>query len=182
MKTTRRSFLATVAIAISGTDLLARAAAPAEKAKAGPRDLRWDELVPKGWSPFNELRKLKPDAMDDTPEGMTAMRELWDRAPTVPELDGVLVKIPGYVVPLEALPDSLREFLLVPYFGACIHSPPPPANQIVHVIAATPAKGLRAMEVVYVVGALRTKRADSWMGASGYRIDQAAIEPYSPKR
>jgi hypothetical protein len=120
--------------------------------------------------------------MDDSPEAMIAMRELWDRAPTVPDLDGVVVKLPGYVVPLEYSPDALREFLLVPYFGACIHSPPPPANQIVHVLAASPVKGLRAMEVVFVVGTLRAKRGESSMGASGYRVDQATVEPYVPPK
>ena len=59
--------------------------------------------------------------------------QIWDNASVLKTLDGQTVKIPGYVVPLEAIQDAMREFLLVPYFGACIHSPPPPANQIVHV-------------------------------------------------
>ena len=76
----------------------------------------------------------------------------------------------------------MREFLLVPYFGACIHSPPPPANQIVYVVPATPAKGLRAMEVVWVTGVMTAKKGDSMMGASGYRIERASIEPYKREK
>ena len=49
------------------------------------------------------------------------------------EIDGAHVRIPGYLLPLELENDEATEFLLVPYQGACIHTPPPPPNQIVHV-------------------------------------------------
>ena len=43
------------------------------------------------------------------------------------------VRIPGYLLPLEINDQKAVEFLLVPTVGACIHTPPPPANQMVHV-------------------------------------------------
>lgn len=52
----------------------------------------------------------------------------------VEELDGAAVKIPGYLLPLEYSGRAVTEFLLVPWVGACIHTPPPPPNQIVHVV------------------------------------------------
>ena len=175
----RRFFLKTAAGALGACALPALAAT---EPKAGPKQLRWDDLVPKGWNPLDEYRKANPMLEGDSPEGMQAMRDIWDRAPTLTTLDGQTVKLPGYVVPLDAAPDAMREFLLVPYFGACIHSPPPPANQIVHVVPSSPAKGLRAMEVVWVTGVMSAKRADSVMGMSGYRIERAAIEPYERKK
>jgi uncharacterized protein len=93
-------------------------------------------------------------------------------------MDGAALKLPGYIVPLEATQGALKEFLLVPYFGACIHSPPPPANQIVHVVAATPAKGFKAMDVVWVSGKMRVTRVDSAMGVAGYRMEAVAIETF----
>ncbi|MGL4829805.1 MAG: DUF3299 domain-containing protein, partial [Vibrio sp.] len=48
------------------------------------------------------------------------------------ELNGSRVKIPGFVIPLEGDDQKVTEFLLVPYFGACIHVPPPPPNQIIY--------------------------------------------------
>ena len=48
-------------------------------------------------------------------------------------LDGETIRMPGYVLPLEFDGSKVKEFLLVPFVGACIHTPPPPANQIVHV-------------------------------------------------
>jgi hypothetical protein len=64
----------------------------------------------------------------DSPEAMQAMRDIWDKAPTNPAVEGMKARLPGYVVPLDTQPAGIKEFLLVPYFGACIHSPPPPAN------------------------------------------------------
>lgn len=52
---------------------------------------------------------------------------------TNPSLDGASVKIPGYLLPLEFDDQKVKQFLLVPYVGACIHTPPPPPNQIIHV-------------------------------------------------
>jgi hypothetical protein len=66
----------------------------------------------------------------------------------------------------------------VPYFGACIHSPPPPANQIVHVKAQAPLKGWRTMDAVWVSGTLQAARADTSMGASGYLIADPVVERY----
>jgi hypothetical protein len=72
-------------------------------------------------------------------------------------LDGQLVRLPGYVLPLEfGSGKKITEFLLVPWVGACIHTPPPPPNQIVHV------KAERAIELdglftpVWVTGKMTT--------------------------
>jgi hypothetical protein len=175
----RRLFLTLSLLALAGPAAAAAPAAPA----GPPRELKWEELVPKGWNPFRELdKKGGAGALDDSPEGMIAMREIWDRAPTVPELDNLQVKVAGYVVPIEMSGESVSEFLLVPYFGACIHMPPPPANQIIHVVMARPAKDLKAMHVVWASGKMSSRRFDSAMGVSGYRIEGASIEPYSPRK
>ena len=60
----------------------------------------------------------------------------------VESLNGTKVRIPGYVVPLDFNAESEhKEFLLVPYCGACLHTPPPPPNQILFVKANPAAKG-----------------------------------------
>lgn len=147
----------------------------------------WEELVPKEWDPLKRFRERNPEhSPDRIPEGdmrelalLREMRELWDNAPTRSDLNGAAVRLAGYVVPLEQALGQTREFLLVPYFGACIHSPPPPANQIVHVVLATP-QTLRSMDAVWVSGTLKTQRADSPMGTSGYGVEGFAVEPYKP--
>jgi uncharacterized protein len=82
------------------------------------------------------------------------------------------------VVPLDETAAGLTSFLLVPYFGACIHTPPPPSNQIIHVHTATPAK-VRTMDPVWVRGTLKLERSNTAQGASGYRLDAAGIDPYT---
>lgn len=146
-------------------------------------ETRWEDLMPKGWDPYKDLRKDPSIGMlDDGNPRMFAMmrklRQLLDDAPTVAALDGTTVRLPGYVVPLEESREGLREFLLVPYFGACVHSPPPPANQIAYVVAAKPVKGVRSMDAVWVTGMLKVQRQDTLMGASAYEIVPSGIEPY----
>ncbi len=104
------------------------------------------------------------------------MRSSWDNAPLNLALDGQVVRLQGYVVPLEDPKAELKEFLLVPYFGACIHTPPPPANQIVHVRADSVPQGLRMMDSVWVSGVLQVQRQSSAMGTSGYAIAAAQAE------
>lgn len=65
------------------------------------------------------------------------------------DFDGRRVKIPGFLIPLE-FSDAMvaTEFLLVPAAGACVHMPPPPANQIIRV---SYPKGFRMRTVQYPV-------------------------------
>ena len=149
----------------------------------------WDALMPKDWDPMKAVKGigiLRLAAMGDgDPRAIQALNELkraWDNAPTEPSMDNARIRIPGFVVPLDAEGEALHEFLLVPYFGACIHTPPPPANQIIHVTLATPAKGVRLMDAVWVSGQLHIAVGDSSMGTSGYRMDGVHIAPYQERR
>ncbi len=162
----------------------AAAAAPAaQPAKA--RTIEWDEMIPPDWDPLKDFKDINLGMMNDGDPRATAllkrMREVWDQAPVNNALDGAQVRIPGYVVPLEEGKTGVTEFLLVPYFGACIHTPPPPANQIIHVQAAK-AKGLRSMDTVWVTGRMEVFRGDSFMGVSGYRMQAPAVEAYVGKK
>jgi hypothetical protein len=150
-------------------------------------ELKWEELIPKSWDPTKRYRNISLEALrDNDPRAiqmLDEMRAVWDNAPVNVALDGKPGKLAGFVVPLDATQDGIREFLLVPYFGACIHTPPPPANQIVHVIAPAPVKGLHAMDTVYVSGTLKAARyASADMGVSGYEIASAAVERFTPKQ
>ena len=152
---------------------------------AEPKETPWDALMPRNWDPMKGFKgRNLQGLMDGDPKAQALMDELraaWDKAPTVPEMDGRSIRIAGYVVPLEESKGELREFLLVPYFGACIHTPPPPANQIIHVKPREPAKGIRSMDTVWVNGTLHTLRTETFMGASSYRMDAQGIERYVEK-
>jgi uncharacterized protein len=183
---------ALVSIAFASLTLvqaLSAHAAPPDKPKASAsafREAKWEELTPKDWDPTKNFKNmgqysLMSDADPKVLQMMREMRETWDNAPTVAAMDGQSIKLPGYVVPLEESNGALKEFLLVPYFGACIHTPPPPANQIVHVKVAKPVK-FRSMDTVWISGVLKTARQDSYMGTSGYQVDAAIVEAYVPPK
>jgi len=145
------------------------------------REIGWDDLMPEDWDPLKLLEGRGLDAISDgDPRSEALMREIreqWDQAPTRGELEGLRIRIPGYVVPLDMLGGDIREFLLVPYMGACIHTPPPPANQIIQVVSAR-RQALQTMDAVWVVGTLKVGRNDTRMGVSGYVLDATRIEPY----
>jgi uncharacterized protein len=150
---------------------------------AGFRTIRWDALVPASWDAMKEFRSLDLQGLSDgdprANEMMAAMRKAWDNAPVNAALVGQPVRIPGFVVPLETGPDGLKEFLLVPYFGACIHSPPPPSNQVIYVLPKAPPKGFRSMDTVWISGTLLKAQTDSFMGAASWRMEAVSVTPYT---
>ena len=94
------------------------------------------------------------------------------------ELNGSKVKIPGFVIPLEGDQNMVTEFLLVPYFGACIHVPPPPPNQIVYVKFPKGAPIQQLWDVIYVVGTLKTETTNHELAETAYVIEGTQIEEY----
>ena len=94
----------------------------------------------------------------------------------VTELNGKRVKIGGYVVPLDFDATSIKEFLLVPFVGACIHVPPPPANQIIYVTYARGLEVTRPFDPVAVTGPIRAETAFTGLADAGYSIDAEVVE------
>ena len=176
--------VAVAAGAAATSFLLLRPSAPAGHGTLAIayRNADWEELVPKDWDPIKKFRDANFGAMQDSdPRAMQLLREMretWDNAPTNNVLDNQSIRIPGYVVPIDEAKSGMREFLLVPYFGACIHTPPPPANQIIDVKLREPSKDVRMMEPVWVSGRITTLRSSTAMGASGYSMEGVVVEPY----
>ncbi len=99
------------------------------------------------------LRKAGIDAqalLDERERILARQRELAQA--TNPSLNGALVRMPGYLLPLDHSGKQVSEFLLVPWVGACIHTPPPPPNQIVHVKLERPAPYDGLFKPVVVTG------------------------------
>ena len=104
----------------------------------------------------------------------------------VEDLDGLDVRIPGYVLPTEFSGSRVVEFLLVPYVGACVHTPPPPANQLVLVNYENGFVSEGLFAPVWVTGKINTARStqsiDFTDGAmeveSGYRLEASGVLPY----
>lgn len=96
------------------------------------------------------------------------------------KLDGKVVRIPGFVVPLDDFMEEGAEFLLVPYYGACVHTPPPPPNQIVFVIMQGKKNvKLTLFDAVWMEGKLKVATVESPYGAVGFQLEGLAVKPYS---
>ena len=134
--------------------------------------LDWIDLVPeKERAQFNANQMPVLDHFGDAAKQsmIGSVRE---------ELNGSKVKIPGFVIPLEGDDKAVTEFLLVPYFGACIHVPPPPPNQIVYVKFPEGAPIQQLWDVVYVVGTLKTQPVSHELAEVGYLLEGTALEDY----
>lgn len=101
-------------------------------------------------------------------------------------LNGKRIRMPGYLLPLEFSEDGVTDFLLVPYVGACIHVPPPPANQIVFVRLDKKYAVNDLYTAVWITGEMKTKASSRELNlidgsaniSVGYHIDSASIEIY----
>ena len=151
------------------------------------RTLEWDELMPADFEPEAIFKDVDIASLaDDSPraqELMTQLRKLWDEAPIVEALDGLRVRLPGFAVPLEMNGEAVSQFLLVPFYGACIHVPPPPANQTVLVKAATGVNIYirQAFDTVWVTGRLAAHRANTELAKAGYTLTATEVSPYDGK-
>jgi hypothetical protein len=162
----------------------------------GAMDLVWGQLVPPATQAPAPSLKSKgflsgarppgqadgaPPLMPQTPEASwmsyRSQQPGTDEVPAVvAELDGKRVRIGGYVVPLDFDATKIKEFLLVPFVGACIHVPPPPPNQIIYVKAGEGFEITGQFDPVYVTGTIKTARQFTGLAATGYTMEADRVE------
>ena len=136
----------------------------------------YDDLAASGVDPAALLAKI---------EKLSEEAEIRNRT-LVSELDGHVIKLPGYVLPLDFEGTLVRSFLLVPYVGACIHVPPPPPNQIVHVQLNQGFESKELFAPVWVTGLISAgmdKASLTLVDGStdvnfGYALQATKVEPY----
>jgi uncharacterized protein len=98
---------------------------------------------------------------------------------TLKKLNGAEVRVPGFMVPLEDTETRVTEFILVPYFGACIHVPPPPPNQMAHVLMTrNQVVEVNLWDPIWIVGILKIENVESPYGVVGYQVTGERILPY----
>jgi hypothetical protein len=155
-------------------------------------ELQWHQLVPpaaaKPLKPFFSGRPhdaVGPGGRGESapapsPEARwmsTPQQSAGAPAPVVASLDGKRVHMGGYVVPLDFEATRVKEFLLVPFVGACIHVPPPPANQIVYVKADQGFEVKGTFDPVWVTGTLKVVGAFTGLAEAGYTLEAEKVDP-----
>ncbi|ADN75488.1 conserved hypothetical protein [Ferrimonas balearica DSM 9799] len=148
---------------------------------ADVRVLEWDDLRPE--SERNQpLMPANPHAgMPFGPEEeLMGGGDPWVQStgPVVPELNGETIRLPGFIVPLEGDETKVTEFLLVPYFGACVHVPPPPTNQLVYVKYKEGIPLDIIWDAIWVTGKLNTNSFSVEEFSAGYTLEATLATPY----
>ncbi|NQY39246.1 MAG: DUF3299 domain-containing protein [Henriciella sp.] len=171
---------------LEDSNRLAAAGAEAnDAASRGFREIGWEELLPDGEE--ERLAQLYQQQMamlysgGPIAEGSAADQMIQiGTFNTVPELNEIKVRIPGYTVPFEFGANAeIKEFLLVPYYGACLHAPPPPPNQTVFVIAEDPIRLRDLAQAVWIEGTLFTQTQESELADAAYTIRVDRVETYT---
>ncbi|WP_228151204.1 DUF3299 domain-containing protein [Tamilnaduibacter salinus] len=139
------------------------------------QEMEWPELMPPEDLEMLETMPQIEHTGDGPPQLPDAIME--GRVRT--ELDQTPIRIPGFVVPLTASPDqTITEFFLVPYYGACIHVPPPPPNQIIHVTYDDGFQIEALYNPIWIEGVLRTESMSNDVAEASYAVTAESIEPY----
>jgi len=161
----RRHFVAAAA---------AFAASPRLSLAATPRQIGWDDLIPPGVPYAEIIGEGEMDVINDT-----WLPEFDENATKLnAELDGAYIKMPGYMLPIDISAEGVTSFIMVPYVGACIHTPPPPANQLVFVDNRTPWPSESLWDPVWVTGQMRHELQSTTIADIGYALTADLIEPF----
>lgn len=155
----------------------APAVTPKNTVPGAAREIDWDELLPPDARERFAAAPLQA-VHDYLGEGGMAAQQVMDFSINK-TLEGSNIKIPGFIVPLDVGKDGLvTEFFLVPYFGACIHVPPPPPNQIVYVRMTKGVALDSIYEAYWITGRMKTTNKTTRLGAAAYQLDANKVEIY----
>ncbi|WP_421791023.1 DUF3299 domain-containing protein [Hyphobacterium sp.] len=191
-----RAFLALTLFVLASAGLTAPAlaqddaAASQEAQSIPPRDdlpepdengvttINWDHLLPDGeMARIEELYRMA--------NGIMGIDHFGGQMPQIGTFNveaglvGRTIRMPGFILPLHYdVGGTIQEFLLVPYFGACVHTPPPPPNQIVYVTSEEPVEIEQMWDPVWVVGELTSERNINGLGDAAYTLHLQSHERY----
>ena len=156
------------------TSALASAALPRAALAKTPTEITWDDLIPPG-VPYSEI--VAAGEMDETND---IWQPIFDENATKlnPVLDGAYIKMPGYIIPIDQSTDGVNSFVLVPYVGACLHTPPPPANQLVFVTTNKPWPSDNLWDAVWVTGQMQHELQSTEVAETGYLLKAEEMETY----
>jgi hypothetical protein len=136
-------------------------------------DLNWTDLIPEGQTNippfFQGLIQHDTPAVSSQQPPSQGVRTDWN---------GETVRLPGYIVPIDYSGTGVTAFILVPFVGACVHVPPPPANQLVFVTTEEPYESTGLFEAVNVIGMFGTASTSTQLADIAYAISAERILPF----
>lgn len=184
------------ASAKSQAEVKASTVKPTKKLKKSQfKTIEWTELMPKEdldalLNPPEYIANIEEGSVDDqisqqvensiAAAGDDDYQKALVSTRIKPEMNGKAIRIPGFVVPVEFDDNQvISKFFLVPFFGACIHVPPPPPNQIIFVNSPKGIKLKALYDPFWVSGVLRTSLVENAVATAAYTMDMQYFEPYT---
>jgi hypothetical protein len=151
--------------------------------------LAWAQLIPNDERSILEKYQTKPAntalefgdqiLLSIQASGDQAYRDALQSINTVGDFDKQLVSISGFIVPLSYDEDqNPSEIFIVPYFGACLHFPPPPPNQIIFTRLSGEFSDFDITQAYTLTGVIRQQMFDDELGTSAYALELSHIKVY----
>ncbi len=137
-------------------------------------DLDWKDLMPEGQT---MIPPMFQGLIDHDQAPMSSLQPASSGVRT--EWTGQIVRLPGFIVPIEYSGTGVTAFILVPFVGACVHVPPPPANQLVFVTTPDPYESSGLYEAVNVIGMFGVSSLSTQLADVAYALSADRIEPFS---
>lgn len=136
-------------------------------------DLKWKDLLPEGQV---AIPPMLQGLIDHDQAPLSSQQPESNGVRT--EWNGEIVRLPGFIVPIDYSGTGVTAFILVPFVGACVHVPPPPANQLVFVTTQDPYESSGLYEPVNVIGMFGVSSLSTQLADIAYALSADRIEPY----
>lgn len=135
------------------------------------REIDWLELLPpEDLKALEEMPEVSHDGQMQMPQVMASTK-------TVLAMSGVKGKVPGYLVPISFDENQrVTEMFLVPYFGACVHVPPPPPNQLIYIKPENPIELGNLWDAYWVHGTVQASLTQNAMATAAYSLRLERLE------
>ena len=151
--------------------------------------LQWSELIPENEKAvLQKYQQSSPQTVTDfTNQILQSLQASTDEAyksamqstNTVGDFNGKLVSIAAYIVPLDFdEQQNPRDIFIVPYFGACIHFPPPPPNQMIFARLDSSFENFDYTQAYFLTGVIQEQMFDDQLGTAAYALEVLKIRPY----
>lgn len=156
--------------------------------------IEWTQLMPEDdldalMNPPDYLTEIADGSEEDSLAALKQDEQLDDQTKryekalssyrVMPEYNNKKIRIPGFVVPVEVDPSQKAiSFFIVPYFGACLHMPPPPPNQIIYVDYEQGITVDNLYDPFWFEGQLTIKKIEADIASSAYQMTVNKILPY----
>jgi hypothetical protein len=141
------------------------------------RSVNWDDLIPEDDGQAMVMKTLEEIGVVQD-ESLKRIFDQSESSGVVAALDGQRIEIPAFIVPVQYEEQKITAFMLAPYVGACMHSPPPPANQMIFVESEEGIEIENIYHPIYATGIITATSVSTGLADAGYTLRLETTRPY----